>query len=40
MDGTGDHTVEGDKPSSERQISHVFLHMQNLDVKKNNANMT
>jgi hypothetical protein len=35
MDGTGDHRVERDKPSSERQTSHGFTHMWNLDIKNN-----
>jgi hypothetical protein len=30
----GDHRVEQDKPSSERQTSHVFTRMQNLDINK------
>jgi hypothetical protein len=25
--GTGDHHVNWDKPSSERQVSHFFTHM-------------
>jgi hypothetical protein len=33
MDGTGDHNVEWDKPSSKTQRSHVFAHMWNLDLK-------
>jgi hypothetical protein len=32
MDGTGDHQVEQDKSSSERQITNVFTHMWNLDL--------
>jgi hypothetical protein len=31
--GTGGHNVKQNKPSSERQISHAFSHMQNLDLK-------
>jgi hypothetical protein len=34
MNGTGDHHVKCNKPKSERQISHVFAHMQNLDPPK------
>jgi ribulose-5-phosphate 4-epimerase/fuculose-1-phosphate aldolase len=30
MDGTGVHRVKGNKPDSERQVSHVLSHMQNL----------
>jgi hypothetical protein len=36
MNGTGDHCVKQNKPSSERQISQAFTHMQNLDLKNNN----
>jgi hypothetical protein len=32
LGGTGDH-VEWDKPSSIRQIFHVFAHLYNLDLK-------
>jgi hypothetical protein len=31
VDGTGDHPVEPDKPSSESQISHALANMWNLD---------
>jgi hypothetical protein len=34
MDGTRDCHVEQNEPDSERQISHAFCHMQNLDLKK------
>jgi hypothetical protein len=34
MDETGDHHVKQNKPSSERQILHIFSHMQNLDLKR------
>jgi hypothetical protein len=34
MDGTGSHYIKGDKPSSQRQMSHVFSHMWNSDLKK------
>jgi hypothetical protein len=30
---TGDHHVKQDEPSSERQILHLFTHMQNLYLK-------
>jgi hypothetical protein len=33
MDRTGDHHVKQGKPSSERQISHVFAQIWNLDLK-------
>jgi hypothetical protein len=33
MDGTRDHHVEQGKPNSKSQISHVFAHKQNLDLK-------
>jgi hypothetical protein len=33
MDGTGDHYVKQEKPRLERQILHIFDHMQNLDLK-------
>jgi hypothetical protein len=33
MDGIGGHHIKRDKSSSERQILHVFTHMQNLDIK-------
>jgi hypothetical protein len=33
LDRTGDDHVKKDKPSSERQITHVFTHMRNLDLK-------
>jgi hypothetical protein len=29
-DGTGDHHVKWNKTDSERQIPHIFYHMQNL----------
>jgi hypothetical protein len=32
--GTGDYCIEQGKPISERQILHVFTHMQNLDLRK------
>jgi hypothetical protein len=32
--GTGDHHVKLIEPDSERQISHVFAHMCNLNFKK------
>jgi hypothetical protein len=31
MDGSRDHHVKQSKPDSERQISHAFSHMENLD---------
>jgi hypothetical protein len=34
-DGSGYPCVEQDKPSSERQILHVFAHMWTLNLKKN-----
>jgi hypothetical protein len=34
MDGSDDHHPQRTKSHSERQISHVFYHMQNLDFKK------
>jgi hypothetical protein len=34
MDGTGNHNVKQNKPSSERQILHAFSHKWNLDMKK------
>jgi hypothetical protein len=34
MYGTRDHHVKQNKQDSERQILHVFSHMQNLDFKK------
>jgi hypothetical protein len=33
MDGTSAHHVKRSLPDSERQILHVFSHMQNLDPK-------
>jgi hypothetical protein len=33
MDGMADHQVKWDNPSSGIQISHVFAHMWNLDLK-------
>jgi hypothetical protein len=33
MNGTGDHNVDQDKPSSKSQTSHVFVHMQILDLQ-------
>jgi hypothetical protein len=33
-DGTGGYLVGWGKPSSERQTSHVFTHMQNMYLKK------
>jgi hypothetical protein len=33
MNGTSEHYVKQNKPGSERQISHVFSHIQNLDLK-------
>jgi hypothetical protein len=32
-DGTGDYQVEWKMPSSERQILHIFIYIQNLDLK-------
>jgi hypothetical protein len=34
MDEAEDHHVRQNKPDSERQILHVFSHMQNPDLKK------
>jgi hypothetical protein len=34
MNGTGDHQVKQNKSASERQISHIFSHIWNLDLKK------
>jgi hypothetical protein len=31
MEGTGDHNVKWNKPDSERQMSHAFSQMWNLD---------
>jgi hypothetical protein len=33
MDGTGDHNAEREKPSSKRQILHVFALLWSLDLK-------
>jgi hypothetical protein len=33
MNGTGDHHVDWDKPSAERQMSNVFAHKQNPELK-------
>jgi hypothetical protein len=33
MDGTGDYHGEQHKPSSERQVWNVFIHMWNPDLK-------
>jgi hypothetical protein len=33
IDGTRDRHVKQNEPGSERQILHVFCHMQNLDLK-------
>jgi hypothetical protein len=33
MDGTGDRHVEGEKTSSKSQMSLVFIHLWNLDLK-------
>jgi hypothetical protein len=35
-DGTGDYHAEQNKPGLEKQVSHVFTHMWNLDQKINN----
>jgi hypothetical protein len=35
MDGTGGHCVKQNKPGPERQMPHVFSHIWNLDIKKN-----
>jgi hypothetical protein len=34
MDGTKGHHVKGNIPHSERQMSNVFFHVRNLDLKK------
>jgi hypothetical protein len=34
MDGTGYHDFKGNKTGSEREMLHVFSHMQNLDFFK------
>jgi hypothetical protein len=34
MEGTGDHHVKQNKPDSQTQVSHVFSHVQNLDLKR------
>jgi hypothetical protein len=36
MDRTGDQQVKQNKPDLERQILHIFSHMKNLDLKKQN----
>jgi hypothetical protein len=33
MDGTLEHNIKQNKSDSEGQRSHVFSHMQNLDLK-------
>jgi hypothetical protein len=33
MGRNGNHYVKWNKPDSERQISHIFSHMWNLDLK-------
>jgi hypothetical protein len=33
MDGTGDHHVDWERTSAERQTPHAFTHKQNLDLK-------
>jgi hypothetical protein len=35
MDGTRDHHVEQNKPSSERHMTYVFSHMQKPDLNDN-----
>jgi hypothetical protein len=35
--GTGDHRVKPNKTDSEGQILHVFSHMQNRDLNKNDV---
>jgi ATP-dependent RNA circularization protein (DNA/RNA ligase family) len=30
MDGTENHYVKQNKPDSEKQVSHIFSHMQSL----------
>jgi hypothetical protein len=32
IDGSRDHCVKQNKPHSEKQITHFFLHMWNLDL--------
>jgi hypothetical protein len=32
MSGTRDHHIKWNKPDSERQISHIFAQMWNLDI--------
>jgi hypothetical protein len=34
MDGNRNHHVKQNKPDPEKQISHVFSHMQSLDFLK------
>jgi hypothetical protein len=34
MDRTEDNHIEQDKPNSERQTSHVFTYMWNLNLKR------
>jgi hypothetical protein len=36
MDGSRDHHVKQSKPGSERQISHIFFHVWDLDLKTQN----
>jgi hypothetical protein len=37
MDRTGEHHIKRNKPDSERQMSHVFSHMENLDLKRHES---
>ena len=32
MDGTRVHLIKSNRPDSERQVSHIFLHIQNTHI--------